>query len=990
MSDLLANLNDRQLTAVKHDKGPLLIVAGAGTGKTTVLINRLLYLITQKGIKTEEILLTTFTEKAVGELTERADRALPYGYTDLWICTFHGLCERLLREHALDIGLNPDFKLLDTTGQWVLIKKHLDRFALDYYRPLGNPTKFISELISHFSRLKDEDISFSAYLDYVEGLESKNIKKVEIKKPGKKKTSKKDPADMDGNEGEAMEWGRLKELAQAYQAYSQLLLENNYLDFGDLIVHTLKLFRERPNILALYQRKFKYVMVDEFQDTNLAQYELVKMIAGKHNNLLVVGDDDQSIFRFRGTSIFNIMKFKDDYPNAKEILLLDNYRSNQEILDYSYNFIQHNNPNRLEQKLGLDKRIVARKNNNSSQASLSFEMFPSLSEELSFVASKIKELKDQQKDLNWSDLAVLVRSNATADKFVKELARHNIPNEFVSLRGLYYKPIILDCLAYLKLLDNYHESSALFRVLNMEAFKVSHLDLVNINKLARRKVWSLYEALQKVASIPDISASSLKNIAKFLALLEKHSQLVAKERPSKIFLTFLKEAEIIKGLDHHRDAKIFSYLSQFYKKIRKLEESDLDLRLKTFMELIDLELEAGDSGALAHDFDDADVVKVMTIHSAKGLEFKYVFLPSLVDKQFPTIYRGEKIPLPEELIKEKLSQEGDFHLEEERRLFYVALTRAKQRVFLSGAKDYGGLRDKKPSRFIIELGLQAEGSAWAEGTSELLADLLESPANSEPEPVLSLPSKYSFSQFSAYSSCPLQYKFAFILKIPSLTKNQFIFGQLIHHSLYQFLLPLVSSPQASLFDNTKKPVLKKEDLLAIYRNNFSPDNWESASDREKFYKEGENNLNLFYDNFLSASLPDIMFLEKSFTIKIGQEVVKGTIDRIDRLADGTVEIADYKTGNPKESLKYEDKKQLLLYQIVAEELLGLKVSSLAFYYLKNGSKLAFVAKDKELEKIREEIIKIIKEIKSHNFVPTPDERICKHCDFNNICEFRKT
>lgn len=968
---MLDKLNKAQREAASHEAGPLLIVAGAGTGKTTVLISRLLYLISEKGLKPDEILLTTFTEKAVGELTERADRLLPYGYTDLWIYTFHGFCERILREHALDIGLNPDFKLLNTTDQWVLIKKHLERFNLDYYRPLGNPTKFISELIRHFSRLKDEDITASQYLDYVQN------------------SSAADSAE------EILEKQRVQELAAAFEIYNQLLLENNALDFGDLIILALKLFRERPNILALYQEKFKYFMVDEFQDTNFAQYELIKLLAAKNNNLLVCGDDDQAIFRFRGASIFNIIQFKQDYPDAKEILLIENYRSNQEILDYAYNFIQNNNPNRLEAKLKLDKKIIARRadlKTKTDQAALSFNSFATEGEEAAFVCEQIKSLYQSSPDILWSDFAVLVRANASADKFVKELTRHGIPNEFVSLRGLYYKPVVLDCLAYLRLLDNYHESSALFRVLNMEAFKVSYPDIIALNKLAARKVWSLYEALKNASSASELSAESLQNINKLLVLIEKQSLLAASEKTSRLFLNFVNDSGLLKSLDRDRDLKIYSYLNQLYRKIKKLEENDLDLHLKDFLLLINMELEAGESGSLSNDFEDAEVVRIMTVHAAKGLEFKYVFLPNLVDKQFPTIARGEKIAIPEPLIKEKVDGHADIHLGEERRLFYVALTRAKDYLYLSAAKDYGGVHKKKPSKFLAEMGLvieEGEASNDYQVDSEMTKDLKT--LNDQPVANLkiSAPLRYSFSQVAAYTSCPLQYKFAFILKIPAGTKNQFIFGQTIHHTLHQFLLPIVSHAQISLFDPKQKPQLKKEDLLNLYRHNFSPENWDSAENREKYRREGEKGLGLLFDNFLAADVPEVLFLEKSFTIKLAGEVIKGTIDRIDRLADGSVEIADYKTGKPKESLLYDDKRQLLLYQIVAEELLGLKVSSLAFYYLSNGTKLAFSAKPKDLEKLRLEIMDVIRSIKNNDFSPTPEAHKCGYCDFNNICEFRK-
>ena len=287
-------LNKEQKEAVEHINGPLLIVAGAGTGKTSVLVERLDYLINKKQVKIDDILLMTFTEKAAGEMEERADRILPYGYVDLWINTFHSFCQRILKEHALDIGLPGDFRLMTQTDQWILIKKNLENLELDYYKPLGNPTKFIHELIKHFSRLKDESISAKDYLSYVEKLE--------------KGTDK-------NNEEDVIELARLKELARAYQVYNKLLLDESLLDFGDLIMYTIKLFRERPNILKFYRAKFKYIMVDEFQDTNWAQYELVKLLASPKNNLMVVGDDDQCL---PGNSIISLRDTKKRIDKIKK------------------------------------------------------------------------------------------------------------------------------------------------------------------------------------------------------------------------------------------------------------------------------------------------------------------------------------------------------------------------------------------------------------------------------------------------------------------------------------------------------------------------------------------------------------------------------------------------------------------------------------------------------------------------------------------------
>ncbi|MCK5538533.1 MAG: hypothetical protein KAI79_17035, partial [Bacteroidales bacterium] len=343
------------------------------------------------------------------------------------------------------------------------------------------------------------------------------------------------------------------------------------------------------------------------------------------NDILV----HNSVYKFRGASISNIMQFKDDYPKAKEIVLVENYRSGQNILDKSYEFIKHNDPNRLEVKLKINKKL----NSNSKDiGTVEHLHFPTDIDEVRGVATEIKNIFQKEPNATWSDFAILVRANNTALKFIAELTREGIPNQFVSLRGLYFKPVILDVLSYFKLLDNYHESSALFRVLNMELFKINYHDLVAINKFARRKVFSVYEALKKVDYIKDISPESITNIKKLLVLIDKHSKSARFEKASKIFLNFARESGLITHYDFARDQEIYDFLNQLYRKMKDYESADPDFKIKDFVEAVELEMEAGETGSLAQNFEDSDKVSIMTAHASKGLEFKYVFLVNLVDK----------------------------------------------------------------------------------------------------------------------------------------------------------------------------------------------------------------------------------------------------------------------------------------------------------------------------------------------------------------------
>ncbi len=970
-SSLLNNLNQQQKQAVIHDKGPLLIVAGAGTGKTTAITKRIAYLIEQKKAKPEEILAVTFTDKAAGEMEERVDRLLPYGYIDLWISTFHSFCERILREHALDIGLSTDFKLLDPTTAWMLINQNLEKFNLNYYRPLGNQTKFIHALISHFSRCKDQGIYPQDYLKYADSLKT-NL--TDLK--------------------ESKETERLKEVAGAYHVYQRLLLENNSLDFGDLINYCLKLFQDRPLILDKFRNKFKYILVDEFQDTNWAQYELIKLLALPENNLTVCADDDQAIYRWRGASYNNIIQFQKNFPKTKEIFLIENYRSTQNILDLSYKFIKTNNPNRLEYISKISKKLKA---NKTGEGIIEHLHFKDLYEETQGVINKIADIVKENKDVCFGDFAILVRANNHANAFTRALERANFPYQFLASRGLYSKTVILNIISYFKLLDDYHESPALYRILNLPFLNIPTKDIAKINQYAKRKTKSLYEALNELPLIHGVSPSSGQAVNLILSLIKKHTELSKNKNVSEVLVSFLKDSGYLKYLSGKENKQQIDLINQFYQKIKNFEEVNIDASLKSFMESLNMEIESGEQGKISFDIEQGpDMIRVMTIHSAKGLEFKYVFLVNLVDRRFPTSQRKEPIEIPENLIKE-IIPEGDVHLEEERRLCYVAMTRAKEKLFLTSADNYGGVRKKKPSRFLMEMGFIKKGD-------ELIAKNIESVAVRKQKKKitvpLNLPPYLSFSQIAAFGKCPLQYKFAHILKIPIRGKAVFSFGKAIHNTLYDFVRLTDSGKnavQSALFGTDKqkeqktgKKVLNLSDLVELYKKNWIDDWYESKNQKQEYYKLGQKIIKDFYDKFIQEQ-PKIFrinkepALEVQFRFKTAGNTLFGKIDRIDEIKDG-IEIIDYKTGKYKEKLSSEDKQQLLIYQMAAEQALGLKPVKLSYYYLEQGKKTSFLGSEQDKENQKQEITAIAKKIKNSSFDANPGWQ-CKFCDFQDICDY---
>ncbi|MFC1788090.1 ATP-dependent helicase [Patescibacteria group bacterium] len=974
--DLLSNLNPQQKEAAAHKNGPLLIVAGAGTGKTTVITKRIAWLIDQGLAKPENILALTFTDKAAGEMEERVDVLLPYGYVDLQISTFHSFCEKLLRDYGAEIGLSRDFKVTSELDAWLLTRREFERFELDYYRPLGNPTKYIRSLLTHFSRAKDAAIYPDDYLDFAEQL-----------------TSDKDSAQSDAEVSSELK--KTRELANAYHTYQQILLENDCLDFGDLLLFALKLLKERPHILKEIRQRFKYILVDEFQDTNLVQYEIIKILAAPDNNLTVVGDDDQSIYKFRGASLANILHFQKDYPDCKTIVLTDNYRSGQQILDQAYNFIQQNNPNRLEVQLGesLSKQLSAKADIKDKVEHIHVK---TLDEEVAAVTDRITELKVTDPDLTWNDFAILVRSNDAAGPFLAALEKRQVPYHFLALQGLYNKEIILDVLSYLRVIDNPYESPSLYRLLAHPMYQIPELALSELNHFATRKGKSLWQACKMVRSIEHIESEVITKVDRLCFLIEKLSAMSSKQKTTEFFITVAKETGLIgyvNELPEQEKHDSFRYLQQFYQRVKSFDERSEHPILHNFLEEFKHERDAGEEGSLSFDIDSGpEMVRVMTVHASKGLEFKHVFIVNLVDRRFPTQKRAEAIPLPEGLVKEDLP-EGDWHLEEERRLFYVAMTRAKQSLTFCSAEDYGGARKKKLSRFLSELGL---GQAEAQNQSN--QDLFSKQPDTKPESkpvVIHLPKRFSFTQLAAFRNCPLQYKYAHILRIPVFGKYQMSFGRTMHNTLQHFFetwLERVGQQQTSLFDQPADSPdglpITLDELITMYNEAWQDEWYQSDKQREEYRQNGLNSLKSYY-SIIEKDLPEPLSLEQGFTLKIHGVVLKGKIDRIDKFEDG-VELIDYKTGSPKEESKItiQDKEQLFLYQLAARDVLGINPTKLTFHYLEDNSKVSFLGTDDQLLNLQEQITDRVEKIKNSDFNATPGWH-CKFCDFADICKFRQ-
>ena len=931
----LSKLNSEQKKAVSHEDGPLLIVAGAGTGKTTVITNRLARLIEEKGIKPNEILALTFTDKASGEMDDRISQLLSIGYADLWVSTFHAFCERILQNHGLDIGLSTNFKLVDQTAAWLLVRRNIDRFKLKYYKPLGNPTKFIHAMLAHFSHCKDQEVFPEDYLKYSRG-------KIEEKE-------------------------KIREIARTYKIYQELLLENDLLDFGDLLNYCLSLFRRRPAILKKYRDQFKYVLVDEFQDTNWIQYELVKLLAQPKNNLTVCADDDQAIYRWRGASFGNIIQFKKDFPDAIEAVLIKNYRSCQNILDLSHRFIQANNPNRLEYLNKIDKKLVAV---SGCTGIIKHLHYKTLDQEVQGTVSSIINILKEEKDTTFGDFAILVRANESANSYSRACERAGIAYQFLALKGLYSKPVVLDIISYFKLLNDYHEGSAVWRVLNMPFLNIPMEDVAKATHYNAKKSQSLFESLKEFNEIPGLSEPAKMTIGNLLSMIEKHSAMTAEKNVSEIMVSFLFDSGYLKFLEKRAKKEDFDYISQLFNKIKAFEDANLDPNLRHFMEELELELESGEEGKLEFDPGLSDTVKIMTVHASKGLEFKHVFMVNLVDRKFPTIERKEQIELPKALIKD-IVPEGDVHLQEERRLFYVGMTRAKSGLYFTSAKDYGGVNQKKLSLFLAELG-------YKNGEQEEPVKNIRISSYKKPQARLPLPDHFSFTQLAAFEKCPRQYQYAHIWKIRPRGKAVFSFGKTMHNTLYESLLA------------GGKVTLGK--IKKVYEKEWINEWFDDQAEKDNYHKLGLKSLKLFWQDYSRRSpkiltLNNAPALEVGFNLKINGYTINGKIDRIDEAGKG-VEIIDYKTGTVKDKLRPEEKQQLLIYQIAAREVFGLKPEKLTYFYLENATTTTFIGSEGDIEKQKEKIAGQIEKIEKSNFYATPGWH-CEWCDYKGICEFAR-
>ena len=627
-------LNEQQKQGVFTTEGPVLLLAGAGSGKTRVLTHRIAYLIEEMGINPYQIMAITFTNKAAGEMKERVESLV--GFADsAWITTFHSTCVRILRRYIDRIGYDTNFVIYDADDQKSVIKDICKRLNVD--------TKVLKErtVLSAISSAKDELISPNEYSLSAAGDYHK------------------------------------QKIAALYQEYQQTLKKNNAVDFDDLIMKPVELFKDCPDVLQSYQNRFRYIMVDEYQDTNSAQFELIRLLAGDRHNLCVVGDDDQSIYKFRGANIRNILDFEKYYPEAAVIRLEQNYRSTQNVLDAA-NAVIRNNIGRKEKSLWTDQGAGER---------IHFRQFDNAYEEAEFVADDVAR-KKRNGSYQYKDCAVLYRTNAQARLLEERFIVEGIPYDVVGGVNFYSRKEIKDLLAYLKTIDNGRDDLSVKRIINIPKRGIGAATIAKVQDYADEKGISFYDALKQADEISTIGRSGAK-LKPFVDMIKVFRSKLQVYTLTDLIKDIIETTGYVRDLeaDSEEEAQTrIENIDELVSKVASYEETHDEPSLSEFLEEV----------ALVADIDgvdeDDDRVLLMTLHSAKGLEFSQVYLTGMEDGLFPSYM--------------SIVADGDAEIEEERRLAYVGITRAKKELFMTYAlhrMQHGIIQYSAPSRFLAEL-----------------------------------------------------------------------------------------------------------------------------------------------------------------------------------------------------------------------------------------------------------------------------------------------
>jgi DNA helicase II / ATP-dependent DNA helicase PcrA len=965
-------LNEAQRRAITHGQGPLLVIAGAGTGKTRVITERIKHLLaTDASLLGENILALTFTNKAAGEMRSRVVKSTGERGKGLTIETFHSFCQGLLKEIA------PDRKVLEKVDHWILLRRNMRRLKLEKYRKLAEPGQFLNDFLQFFSRCQDELVSSAEYARFAEG-------------EAQKLEAERGLLDEDTYKERLEEAGKQREIARAYQASDDLLREKNAVAINGLITDAVALLENDAAKRAGLQERYKHILVDEFQDTNVAQLRLLELLCAEPRNIVVVGDNDQAIYRFRGASFGSFKMFLERFAGWQQgqdsgpfrVALTENYRSTPNILRVAQQVIGLN-----EVSADFPNKILSP--NKTEGRHIRIVELPNKESEARWVASELGRIHGAGR--RWKDLAVLYRQHAHRDELVEELSRRAIPFVITKLSILTH-PLVRDVLAYLRLIAKPFDDVACARILAMPAWQMQPEDLLRLAERAKRERRPIYDILQSPQGELAFDASH-GSTDELLAFLLAQRKTLRRRSAREILAELTEWLEIAQRAS---DRRTVGRLAEFAKEWEpKSERRDLS----EFLEYLDYYEQAGEKICLEDDAP-GDAVQLMSAHGAKGLEFPHVFLLQVNSRSFPPSKRSPLFEFPTALMKEELP-DGDFHIQEERRLFYVAITRAEERLTITTIREK---KDKVPvfiedivmdpaikRRDVRQLSPKVAAAAQdprdgmsLAGTDELF------PAVSGParifsrigqwaesyQTVIPEPLKLSPSSVEAYRKCPAQYLFEKLWSLDGAPKATLTFGRVMHQTIKRFLGELRKGNRIG-FDEVKR----------LFDTEWSERGFEDEYQQDEYRKDGVEQLRAFHAAMLEAT-PEILEQEKAFELPMANNVIiGGRFDQVNSLngpRGKDVEIVDYKTGRPLSDVNARKNLQLSIYALAAKEIFEWNPVRLTFHYLQNNHLQVTTREKKDFDDAERKVQEAAADIRAGEF-GAKSGFICKSCAYRMIC-----
>lgn len=920
-----AALTQAQRAAVDHAGGPLLIVAGAGTGKTRVLVERYRRL-RQDGVPAERILLLTFTEKAAREVLDRVEQEdyLPAG--ERFVLTYHAFAQRFLQEEGWLCGIPKGFRIVSEVRKWELMRDVLLELRPPHLFHPQRPYERIGELLKLVERAKQELVSPVEFRGWAEANPIVD-----------------DPV-----------LAAQRQAALVYGEYQARLLAEERLDFDDTIYFSVQLLTQEPSVAARQSRRFTHLMVDEFQDTNFAQSRLLELLAGTERNLCVVGDDDQSIYKFRGASVANLRRFHAVFPDAAVIRLEENYRSRGPILRAAGRLIS-DDPERLE------KRLIATRGEGRAVSVLTAT---NVTEEADAVATLVKTAIDEGRHRP-NAIAILLRANAHLHNFARALQRLGVAYQVSGGRGFYQQPEVKDCLAYLRAVDSPDDVVCLMRLLSLPRYAADSVQAGRWARQARDDGRRFFDLLQE---------SNDNGARRLTEDLRRFNGLALRLGVDDLFYEVMEQTHYLdleRFLGPIERLQVSANVQKLAELIAAYCDEHPDHHLSAYLKHLDATEAAQADEEIAPLDETVNAVHLMTVHQAKGLEFGLVIIPHLVEGRFPASRRGEGLTLPNELLKEELPA-AELHLAEERRLAYVALTRAREEIVCTLASRYEGVRDWRPSRFLTPI--RGEGARELAGPQLLAAAVglvemarqVELPLNDAP-PIAAL----SYTQVDTYLRCPQMYQYRFVFRLPTRPKPQMQFGRILHEALKDALGSIDRETPLTwaMLDSAYVAAWAKERFCA-------PEQAPSLQDLGRTY------LRRAFD---AGDLSKPLLLEQPFSLRVDGLRLTGRIDRVDRHPDGSYEVIDYKTGSAKRAVELQRDLQLGVYALAAREVFRFDPLSLSYYYLETSERVTVDKPRERLDEDRQTIVKVAEGIRAELFVAKPDRMKCSGCDFRLLC-----